>query len=47
MTGEVPGASAGTHSGTSAQHQDNVRGVNSNRKRKSLDPNPERGIHNN
>ncbi|XP_020617491.1 protein argonaute-2-like isoform X2 [Orbicella faveolata] len=35
VTGEVPG--------TSAQHQENSSGVKSNLKRKSSDPNPERG----
>ena len=47
-TGEVTGASAGVHvySGTSGQHRDNSIGVKRHMKRKRLDPNLERGIHN-
>ena len=43
---EVPGASAGVSSQASAKHQEFSSEVKSNLKRKSSDPNPERGIQN-
>jgi len=46
VTGEVPGASAGVSSQTSVKHQEFSTEVKSSLKRKSSDPNPERGIQN-
>jgi len=46
VTGEVPGASAGVSSQASAKHQEFSTEVKSSLKRKSSDPNPERGIQN-
>ena len=45
MAGEVPGASTGVYSETSAKHQEYSSEVKSKLKRKSSDPNPDRGIH--
>lgn len=47
VTGEVPGATAGTYDGGAlGKDQEDLSGVRSGLKRKKLDPNPEPGMYN-